>query len=379
MQAHSIRRAGKDFTPPNATLARDDDMKHFSTIFLVIGIFVTGCGQNGGEDERAGRAEQSWKFAIEEIEGSVQHRYAMAFKERVEALSEGSIEVTVFPYGQLGTSSQLTELAQLGSIQFAMASPGHLGSVIPEVQLFSLHFVFSDNEAVNRRVLSGNRELHDTLEEAYRRSGLAFVTAFQEGWMAWTANKPILEPDDFRGVKMRTMNSPLLIRAYELYGANPTTLAYSEVYSALQLNMIDAQVNPVFAIEEMSFYEVQTHMMLPRHLPFITTLTANANFLDALSPEDRKMVDDVVDELSEEIFNVQRQLNTGRMEMIRASSDIEIIDLNDSQRAAFRDASLPIRDQYVTLAGDRGEKLLSILLDAIAAEEASMGEGTETK
>lgn len=354
-------------------------MKHFSLISLLMTMLgLVACGQNGGDnDGQDAEVTQSWKFAIEEIEGSVQHRYAMAFKQRIEALSEGRIEVTVFPYGQLGTSSQLTELAQLGSIQFSMASPGHLGSVIPEVQLFSLHFVFSDDEAVNQRVLAGNKALHETLEESYRRSGLSFVTAFQEGWMAWTANKPILEPDDFRGVKIRTMNSPLLIRAYELYGANPTTMAYSEVYSGLQLNMIDAQVNPVFAIEEMSFYEVQSHMMLPRHLPFITTLTANADFLDALSPENSKMMNDVVDELSEEIFNVQRQLNAERMETIRANSDIEIIDLNDSQRAAFREASLPIREQYIELAGERGEKLLDILLEAIADEESGGEAGTD--
>ena len=99
---------------------------------------LAACGQNENGDERTEAGAQTWKFAIEEIEGSVQHRYAVAFKERVEALSEGRIRVDVFPYGQLGTSSQLTELVQLGSVEFSMASPGHLGAVIPGVQLFSL-------------------------------------------------------------------------------------------------------------------------------------------------------------------------------------------------------------------------------------------------
>lgn len=342
-------------------------MKHFSIIICALAFLLTACEQ-GGDDTAS--TTQTWKFAIEEIEGSVQHRYAMAFKERVEQASDGRIEVTVFPYGQLGTSQQLTELAQLGSVEFTMASPGHLGAVIPEVQLFSLHFVFSDDESVNQQVLSDNRQLHEALETAYRRSGLAFVGAFQEGWMAWTANKAIRNPDDFRGVKIRTMNSPLLVRAYELYGANPTTLAYSEVYSGLQLNMIDAQVNPVFAIEEMSFYEVQSHMMLARHLPFITTLAANGAFLDGLAQEDRQIVEDAVEALEDEIFDVQRKQNAERMEIIKANSDIKVIELDEAQREAFRKASLPIREQYVALAGEHGQQLLDLLLDAIAAAES---------
>lgn len=345
-------------------------MQQLSRMLTLIILFaLAACGQSADDD--AGDDRQQWKFAIEEIEGSVQHRFAMEFKRRIESQSEGRIEVTVYPYGQLGTSAQLTELVQLGSIQFAMASPGHLGAVIPEVQLFSLHFVFSDDEAVNQQVLANNAALHELLEAAYRESGLAFLGAFQEGWMAWTANKPITQPADFHGVKIRTMNSPLLIRAYELYGANPTTLAYSEVYSGLQLNMIDAQVNPVFAIEEMSFYEVQTHMMLANHLPFIATVVANPQFIDSLDAEDRQLVSDVMQEMSEYIFRVQRQLNDERLAKIAADSDIEIIELNDAQRAAFRHASLPIRAQYVEFAGERGKRLLELLTGAIEAAEKS--------
>lgn len=345
-------------------------MKSISILFLAALLLLGGCGQEGSDKNAPDT--QTWKFAIEEIEGSVQHRYATAFKERIEARSEGRIKVDVFPYGQLGTSSQLTELVQLGSVDFTMASPGHLGAVIPGVQLFSLHFVFSDDEAVNQQVLSGNEGLRELLQAAYRDKGLEYITAFQEGWMAWTANKPIRKPDDFRGVKIRVMNSPLLVMAYELYGANPTTMAYSEVYSGLQLNMIDAQVNPVFAIEEMSFYEVQSHLVMPRHLPFITTLAANPRFIAGLGDQDRSMVNEVVEELADEIFVVQQQLNAERLDIIETNSDIEIIELSEAERAAFREASLPIRDQYVALAGERGQQLLDALLAAVAqAEEAA--------
>lgn len=338
-------------------------------------LVVAGCGdgkqQEGARDGgNAGSAQQTWKFAIEEIEGSVQHRYATEFKKRIEARSDGRISVMVYPYGQLGTSSQLTELVQLGQIQFAMASPGHLGAVIPEVQLFSQHFLFSDDEKVNHEILTGNQPLYNTLGTAYREKNLHLLGIFQEGWMAWTANRLIETPEDFVGLKIRTMNSPLLIKAYELYGANPTTMAYSEVYSGLQLNMIDAQVNPVFAIEEMSFYEVQSHLIQGRHLPFITTVVSNPQFFDSLSEEDRQMVMEVKRELDDMIFDFQRQLNDERMEIIREKSDIEISELTDEQREAFRAASLPIRDEYREMAGERGDTLLKIVTSAVQAGDS---------
>lgn len=342
-------------------------MHNITRIILVaVALLLAACGEREIADAAGA---QRWKFAIEEIEGSVQHQYAMEFKRQIERRSGGRIEVTVYPYGQLGTSSQLTELVQLGAVELAMASPGHLGAVIPQVQLFSLHFVFSDDEAVNRRILDDNAALRAELEAAYRGAALHYLGAFQEGWMAWTANRAIRTPADFRGVKIRTMNSPLLIRAYELYGASPVTMAYSEVYSGLQLNMIDAQVNPVFAIEEMSFYEVQTHLMMARHLPFIATVVTNPEFFDSLAAADRALLVEVIDELQEYIFEVQRQLNEERLSIIAAGSDIAIIELTDAERAAFRAASLPIRDEYVQHAGASGVRLLATLLAALEADK----------
>lgn len=334
-------------------------------LVLILWLLV-GCG--GGETKSD---KQVWKFAIEEIQGSVQDAYAQKFKERIAEHSDGRIDVTVYPYGALGTSAQLTELVQSNSIQFAMASPGHLGSVVPEVQIFSLHFVFSDDEEVNHRVLAQSERLRALLGKAYRAKKLHLLSVIQEGWMVWTANKTLRTPADFSGVKMRTMVSPLLLEAYKAYGANPTPLPYSEVYSGLQLNMIDAQVNPVFAIEEMSFYEVQDYMIFPNHLPFVATVVTSPTFFDGLEERDKKLVLAVVGELDEYIFQVQRDFNRERLKKIQQASDIEIIRLFDEERAAFRQASMPVRDKYRELAGASGDALLTTLLSEVERESGS--------
>lgn len=327
---------------------------------------AAGCG---------GQADPNhWRFALEEVRGSVQHAYATRFAERIEAATDGAVRMTVYPYGALGTSAQLTELVETGAVELAFASPGHLGSVVPEVQVFSLHFVLSDEEAVNHAVLSEESRVHEILRAAYREHGLELLAPIQEGWMAWTANRALRAPADFQGLKIRTMASPLLIDVYEAYGANPTPMPYSEVYSGLQLGMIDAQVNPVFAIEEMSFYEVQSHLVLPKHLPFITTLITSPAFLERLSPERRETFHRVERAMRDEIFRIQSELNRDRLRTIRTESDTRILELDDAERAAFRRASLPVRERFRSRTGERGSALLDALLARVEEVEAARAE-----
>lgn len=314
-----------------------------------------------------------WRFAIEEIEGSVQYDYAMRFESLVEERTNGAVSVEVYPYGSLGTSAQLSEQVQSGALQLAFASPGHLGSVIPEVQVFSLHFLLSDDEAVNQRVLAEDAPFRRLLNEAYRERQLELLAIVPEGWMVWTANRPLRTPDDFAGLKIRTMVSPLLVEAYAAYGANPTPMPYAEVYGGLQLGMIDAQVNPVFAIEEMSFYEVQDYMTFAHHAPFVSTVVASPAFVAGLAPERRALLDEVLHELDGYVFETQRRLNRERLDEILRAGGTEVVTLDDSERATFRTLSLPVRETYVEMAGPRGRAILDSLVAAVREAQSPSG------
>ncbi len=314
-----------------------------------------------------------WRFAIEEIEGSVQYDYATRFESLVEERTNGAVSVEVYPYGSLGTSAQLSEQVQSGALQLAFASPGHLGSVIPEVQVFSLHFLLSDDEAVNQRVLTEDAPFRRLLDEAYRERQLELLAIVPEGWMVWTANRPLRTPDDFAGLKIRTMVSPLLVEAYAAYGANPTPMPYAEVYGGLQLGMIDAQVNPVFAIEEMSFYEVQDYMTFAHHAPFVSTVVASPAFVAGLAPERRALLDDVLHELDGYVFETQRRLNRERLDVILRAGGTEVVTLDDSERATFRALSLPVRETYVEMAGPRGRAILDSLEATVRDAQSASG------
>ena len=340
-----------------------------SAVCILAFSFLIACSPSEDQTEPEAGSENevetvTWRFALEEIEGSVQDAYAQEFKRRIESATSGEVQVEIYPYGSLGTSSQITEMLQSGALELAFASPGHLADAIPEVGVFTLHFVLSDDSEVNRKALS-DPALHSLLQDPYRNQDLHLLAVVQEGWMVWSGNRPLRTPADFEGFKMRTMTSPILVESYRAYGANPTPMPYGEVYSGLQLGQIDGQVNPVFAIEEMSFYEEQDYLTSGRHAQFVASLAASRTWFDALDADTRQLIEQTRDEMVAWIDREQQQYNEERLDTILAAGGTEWVELEESERQAFREASLGVRETYVEQAGERGEEILQTLLSLI--------------
>lgn len=305
-------------------------------------------------------SQSTWKLALEEIEGSVQDHAAQVFKKEI-GKSMPKTKVQVFPYGALGTSDQLTELVRGGVIQMAMASPGHLGKLIPEAQVFLLHFLFSDNDELNYKVLKEGKVV-SYFDKRYQEKGMKLLAFLPEGWMVWSANKALDKTENFKGLKIRVMTSPLLVEAYRSYGANPTPMAYSEVYSALQIKMIDAQVNPIFAIEEMSFYEVNPVLTVGKHSMFVTSLVMNLKTYNSLSDKQKQDLHAAVDVTQKVNFEFQAKLNQDRLEkMKKKKPDLKVVNLNDESRAAYKKLSQAMRDQFVKTVGENGQKVIDLI------------------
>lgn len=313
----------------------------------------------------AGATAETWRLGLEEIEGSVQHRYAERFKELIEKRSDGDITVQLLPYGTWGsTYTALYDAVQNGAIQMAFGS-GALGGTVPESQLLNLNFVMPADEWRTARVLNADAFLKsDAWQQSFRQRDLVPLAELPEGYQVWTANRAIREPADMKGLKIRVMDNSLLRATYQAYGAAPTTIAYGELYSALQQGQAEANIQPVFAHQEMGFYEVQQYMIFARQSQFVATLMGNEQWYDGLSEERRAMVDKVVGKLVREGHELQTGFNKKRLKAIRKDSDIEIIELNDAQREAFREQARPVRQIYIDEVGERGQRALDTLLQA---------------
>lgn len=303
-----------------------------------------------------------WKFAIEEIEGSVQHAYAKEFKNRIEDKTGGDVTVQIYPYGALGTSANLTELTTAGAIHITNASPGHLGQLIPEIQVFSIPYLLSQDNSVNKRVLTDSECIYGKLSDNFESKDLKLLTMYPEGEMVWTTNRKVTKPADFKNFKMRTMTSPLLVTAYEAFGASPSPMPYGEVYGGLQLGQIDGQVNPIFAIEEMKFYEVQDYMIWAGQQQFTTTVVSNRDWYDRLPAEQRQILDETIDGMADYIFELQQEYNQERLEKIKENKpELEMIRLTEEQRQPFVEASQEVREKFVNMVGSEGKEVLQCL------------------
>ncbi len=317
-------------------------------------------------------AQHVWQVALEEIEGSMQHEYARKFAEILREESKGQIQCRIRFYGELGTSGDITELLQTGAIEFAFQSPGHLGSIIPEVQVFSIHYLFPTDFQLLEKILRKGPHTYQTLQKYYHKQGLDLLSIIDEGWQIWTANKALRRPEDFKGITFRVMSSPFLITAYRLYGAYVISVPYGEIYANLALGRIDAQTQPFFAIQEMKFYEVQDFMIKANQLPFIGTFAANHDFLSQLPQNLRSVVDAAIEGANEYIFDFEPELNEKRRQMIlEAKPSMRYIELTEQEIQAFKEKARPLREKYLEMGGSGAREVLdAVLADIEWAEES---------
>ena len=236
--------------------------------------------------------------------------------------------------------------------------------------MFSLHYLWSDNLQVNKHVMENSEAIYQDLSGIYNDKGLKLLQVFHEGWQVWTANKPIREPKDFEGVKIRVMGDPILIENYKEYGANAVRLAYSEIYSSLQLNMIDAQVQPYFATQEMKFYEQQEYLIEAKQVPFITGVIINQNFFNNLPEEYQNMIVETSRNMTDYIFEVQQELNQKRLNMMLEDKEsLKVIKLTEEERAAFAEKARNVWESYKEEVGPEGTQILEKLQSEIEAAE----------
>ncbi|PLX71857.1 MAG: C4-dicarboxylate ABC transporter [Azoarcus sp.] len=316
---------------------------------------------------------EDWKFAVEEGPGDVQTLYAEQFKKLIEKRTDGKIKVTIYTYGQLGNENDLTELTAAGAVQFSNASPGHLGTFVPEVQVLSLPFLLPEADAPKAAVLSNSKALYGSLAKDFAAKGLKLFTIYPEGEMIWTTKKEVRTPADLGDVKFRVMTSPILIEQFKLYGANPVALPWGEIYGGLQMNVIQAQVNPAFFIESAKFHEVTDHLIYVGDVEYTTTVVANADFYAGLSPERKKMLAEVRDELQQYIMKTEREKNAAAVDKMRKDNpNLKVVTLTDAEREVFRKRAEPLAEKLVGMVGGRTGAILKELKADIDAAVKTM-------
>jgi len=209
---------------------------------------------------------------------------AREFARRIREATGGAIDIRVYPGGQLGRGErELLEGMQMGIIDLAVTSTGPVSGFSQGMMVLDLPFLFRDYHHVDV-VLDGpiGRKLLDDLGKA-RLKGLSF---FENGFRNFTnSRRPLLKPEDFRGLKFRTMENPVHLASVRELGAQAVPMSWGEVYTSLQTKVIDGQENPVAVIHSHKLNEVQKYLSLTGHFYSPAPLTMGLRRFTSLKPE----------------------------------------------------------------------------------------------
>jgi len=213
------------------------------------------------------------------------HSFADAFRELAEAATGGAVEVRVFPSGTLGQEREVVQQLQEGLVDYMVSGTAIWGSVAAKLQVFDFPFLWRDWDHVHG-VVDGRvgREAADYMEAAVNVRPLAWGDSFGFRHVI-TRSRDVREPGQLRGLKLRTIQSPIYVKAVELMGASPTPMAFGEVYTSLQTGVIDGYEHDASTTLQQRFFEVARFMARTGHIAGVLGLYASGVGLGRIPPE----------------------------------------------------------------------------------------------
>ena len=261
------------------------------------------------------------------------------FKAEVEAATGGEVLVEVFHNSQLGDSTEMLDQARAGANVGTVTDVARLSEFVPSLAIMSAPFLFDAYEDADKFALSDQYlAWGDELKE---KAGLVMLASnWYQGARHALTQVPVSKPADLSGVRMRTIGAPVWIETIRAMGAEPTPMAWGEVYSALQLGTLDAAEAQPTAIWGAKLYEVIKHVTLTGHIQLVTALVIGAETWDQISPEHQKIVRDLAVENGRYASGLTIELGEKAMTDVAATG----VTISDVDLAPFKEAVAGVYD-----------------------------------
>ena len=269
------------------------------------------------------------------------HIASLKFAELVKAKTNGQVEVTVSPSGQLGTDPALITAVRSGAVDITANSQGAFANVVPEYAAFGMPFLFSDLPSA-WKTMDGpvGKELADKTAE----KGMVVLGYWDNGIRHMSNSKrPLNVPEDMKGLKMRTPPDAVTVDIMTAVGAQAQQIAFTELYVALQQGVVDGQENPLVNIHASKLYEVQKHLALTSHMFQMIPLLISKRTWDRLSEADRK----VMQEAATEATALQRKLSQEADDKLLADLKAKGVQVTTVDKAAFAKATSKVDEKWL--------------------------------
>ncbi len=321
-------------------------------LFLAISINLVSCSNGSktasGSGSGTDRQEQSFSLKLGHSTSNtgIFQAGAEEFKRIVEEKTNGTVTVEIYPNSTLGADVELIQGLQLGNVDMCVTDTNNIASFIPEIQVFNLPYIFNSSKHAYE-ILDG--QVGCDMLAKLDSVGIKGLAMWENGFRNLTNSKrPVSSASDVEGLKIRVMDSPLYIDMWAAMGADPTPMAWSEVFTALQQGTIDGQENPIAQIYANSVYEVNKYITLDRHVYAPAVLLVSLDVFNQMSENQQTAVLEAAVEagIYEREYNAKME-NEWTKEMVAAGAEI----ITDPDIASFQAAVAPVVEEYAASLG----------------------------
>ena len=271
--------------------------------------------------------------------GSLFHESAEHFKDLANKRLRGKAKVVTFGSSQLGKDKQLLQKVKAGTVNFSLPS-SVMSSVHDEFGVFDMPYMIKDRKhmaKVEKQVLPG---IFSNLES---KTGYQVLAVWENGFRHITNNKrPINKPSDLKGIKLRTPKSKWRVKMFKTYGANPTPMAFSEVFTALKTGTMDGQENPYAQIASAKFQEVQKYLSITGHVYTPAYVVVHKDQWAKVPADVRGIVQQAARDTQKFVYKRAAELEVSLLKVIKDAG----VKVNTANRKAFVDGSAAVYKQF---------------------------------
>jgi len=274
---------------------------------------------------------------------------AVVFKELAEKYTNGRVKVEVYPNSSLYKDKEELEALQLGSVQLLAPSTPKFGPLgVREFDVFDLPFLMSDDARARQMMAS---PMMADLNKKLEAKGVEPLSYWDNGAYVYTANKPLIRPEDFRGLKLRIQGGKVQDAVVRELGAIPQIMAFSELYQALQTGVVDGEDNVSSNILTQKLYEVQKYLTVSYHGRITYALITNKKFWDGLPADLKAPLARAVKETTDFFNETAAKDNADALEKIKASGKVQIHVLTDEEKKAWVAKLMPVHKEMQSRFG----------------------------
>jgi len=294
--------------------------------------------------------------------GAAAQLYGELVAKKVSEITGGKLTVDYYPNSQLGNDQELQSQMLAGDIDFVICQTAQTVNFVPEVAIFDLPMVFAKYDAKTIDYALNNSPFYEKINEAYKAKNMRIMHYLQAAtFRETTSNKKISSIDDFKGLKIRTMENQNHMAFWKALGAAPTPLPWPEVYVSLQQGLVDAQENATDTCVGANLQEVQKYLILTHHILYCNQFIINNSKFESLDPLYQEALTQAVKEAAVEIEAKLATIDTENRDKLVAGG-MELIEFD----ASFIDQVLEkAQGVYDSIGKAIGQEYVDALLDAL--------------